>query len=118
MQTVVAQPFSQLGPQSPTEKRLITWDFSAVGWLAAGETILSAVVIGTNPQVPNDPVAAALVIGAATVIGASRVQQFIGQSGVLGTAYQVTCKVQTSAGQELDLTGNITIAIVLGVATA
>jgi hypothetical protein len=117
MTSVVAQPFSNLGPQSPAEKRKITWDFSAAGWLAAGETISSAVVTGTNPLTPGDPVAAAMVIGAAEVINATQVTQFIGLAGVIGTSYQFTCTINTSAGQVLSLTGNMVIAIVLGVAT-
>lgn len=118
MTTIVAQPFSQLGPQSPVEKRRIIWDFGATGWLAVGESIISAVVICTNPQVPNDPVAAAMVNGVSTVISATRGQQFIGPGGVIGSSYQATMTVQTSGGQVLSLTGNLSVALVLGVATS
>lgn len=73
----------------------------AVGEVIQSQVVTASVYSGTdaNPQ--------AIVSGAATVNG-SVVSQLI-TAGVLGVIYEVLCKVTTSLGQTLQLSGYLAI---------
>ena len=112
MTTVVGQPIVSLGPQDPSEKRLIYFDFSA--WLVGGETISTAVVTAVNVD-GADSVGATMPQGSANISG-SVVRQLVA-SGTLNHLYRLSCVITTSLGQTLALSGTMLIDYVFGVAT-
>lgn len=85
-------------PMRVTEAEIFTVDFSAL--LAPGETISSSVWAITVVD-GQDPAAAAMIVGAASISGATSSQLIRGR--VPGVRYAPICTVQTSLGQTLVL---------------
>lgn len=80
------------------------WDF--ISLLQVGETISTAVVTA-GVWSGNDPNAAAIISGAASISG-TKVLQLI-TAGVLGCIYGLKCAITTSLGQTLNLYGYLAI---------
>jgi hypothetical protein len=93
-----------LAPKKAGETVRVPFDF--ISWLSVGETFLTKEVeIEVYSGV--DASAANMVSGAASSSG-SVVTQLI-RNGVVGVIYKVTCRVTTSLGQLLELTGFLVI---------
>jgi hypothetical protein len=89
---------SDFSPKRAGESEVFTVDFAPL--LAPGETVTSA-AWSITPIDGQDPSAASMIVGAASVDG-GKVSQMIG-SGVPGVRYAPICTAQTSNGQTLIL---------------
>lgn len=80
----------------------VVFDFTS--WLAAGETLLTAVCTATVYS-GTDASPSSLISGSASISGAKVTQLITG--GVEGVVYDLLCTVTTSLGQTLQLAGFI-----------
>jgi hypothetical protein len=91
--------------KAPSE--ILTLTFPFLSRLAVGETISSATVSATVYS-GTDASPSAILSGGTTISGSEVKQKVTG--GVLGVTYLLTCSAVTSTGQNLALSGFLSIA--------
>jgi polyisoprenoid-binding protein YceI len=89
------------GAKRVSEVQILAFDFGAL--LGESETLIAAAMAATIVSGSGAPT----LQGAANIAGAT-VAQLIG-GGVAGSLYQIDCTVDTSAGQRLVSSGQVTI---------
>lgn len=95
-----------LSPKKAGETKTVQFDFTSN--LGVSETI-STQVVTASVWSGTDATPSAIVSGAATVSGAIVSQKIA--AGVLGTVYELLCSVTTSAGQTLQVSAFLAIAL-------
>lgn len=95
-----------LPAKTPAESKLVTFDFANE---AATETTLSSPTVAKALISGGDAGAAALNIGAASVVG--RTVQAMISAGIDGSTYRLTCTAAASNGEVHQITALLPVSV-------